>query len=58
MSSILEIRRMGSILARKSRGRLWNNDTSGGRNDPHDKKKKQKKQKEHFSKHWDEDLWT
>ena len=57
MASILEIKAMGSILERKSRGRLWNNDTSGSRNDPRDKKKKQKKQKQHIHKNWDIDLW-
>ena len=54
MSSITELRQMGSILQRKSRGRIWNNDI-----EPSSKKKNQKvkKQKGHFKKHWDEDLW-
>ena len=54
MSSYTEISAMGSILQRKSRGRIWNNDIAPSR-----KKKKQtvKKQKGHFKKHWDQDLW-
>jgi hypothetical protein len=55
MSSFREIRAMGSIFERKSRGRLWNNDTSDGRIDP--KEKKLKKQKEHIHHNWDKDLW-
>ena len=39
MASILEIRAMGSILERKGRGRIWNNDTSSDRIDPKKKKK-------------------
>ena len=52
MSSLTEIRAMGSILERKSRGRIWNNDTH-----VHSKKKKIKKQKEHIHWNWDKDLW-
>ena len=52
MSSITEIRQMGSILQRKSRGRIWNNDI-----DPVKKHKKHKKSKEHYRKNWDKDLW-
>ena len=52
MSSITEIRAMGSILQRKSRGRIWNNDIV-----PDKKHKKHKKSKEHYRKNWDIDLW-
>ena len=52
MSSFTEIRAMGSILQRKSRGRIWNNDI-----DPVKKHKKRKKSKEHIHKNWDHDLW-
>ena len=52
MSSIREIRQMGSILQRKRRGRIWNNDI-----DPVKKHKKRKKSKEHIHKNWDHDLW-
>ena len=52
MSSITEIRQMGSILQRKSRGRIWNNDI-----DPAKKHKKHKKSKEHYRKNWTKDLW-
>jgi hypothetical protein len=52
MSSFREIRAMGSILERKSRGRLWNNDTP-----VQSKVKKHKKSKEHYRKNWDKDLW-
>ena len=55
MASILEIRAMGSILERKGRGRIWNNDISSDSIDP--KKKKIKKQKEHIHHNWDKDLW-
>ncbi len=51
MSSITEIRQMGSILERKSRGRIWNMDR------PASKKTKSKKRKEHIHKNWDKDLW-
>ena len=57
MASILEIRAMGSILERKGRGRIWNNDTSSDRIDPKKKKKKIKKQKTHIHHNWDKDLW-
>ena len=53
MSSLTEIRAMGSILERKSRGRIWNNDASSSQQ----KKKKHKKSKEHYRKNWDIDLW-
>ena len=53
MSSILEIRAMGSILERKGRGRIWGRDLSQ-RSKP---KKKHKKSKEHYRKDWDKDLW-
>ncbi len=53
MSSITEIRQMGSILQRKSRGRIWNNDASSSQH----KKKKHKKSKEHYRKNWNKDLW-
>ena len=55
MASILEIRAMGSILERKGRGRIWNNDTSSDRIDP--KKKKIKKQKTHIHHNRHKDLW-
>ena len=55
MASILEIRAMGSILERKSRGRIWNNDIRSNRSD--DEKIKRTKKKGHFKKHWDQDLW-
>ena len=53
MSSLTEIRAMGSILERKSRGRIWNNDASSSQQ----KKKKHKKSHEHYRKNWDQDLW-
>jgi len=53
MASLSEIRAMGSILRRRSRGRLWNNDIP--KSEP--KKKKLKKRKEHIHKNWDVDLW-
>ena len=55
MASILDIKAMGSILHRRSRGRIWNNDISveSGNN----KKNKTVKKKGHFNKHWDQDLW-
>ena len=52
MSSYREIAAMGSILERKSRGRIWNNDTP-----VQSKKKIHKKSKEHYRKNWDKDLW-
>jgi len=52
MSSLTEIRAMGSILERKSRGRIWNNHTPVQSN-----KKKHKKSHEHYRKNWDKDLW-
>ena len=58
MSSFLDIKRMGSILERKSSSaRMNDRDTAGGRIDPHDKHKKRKKRKEHYRKNWDADLW-
>jgi len=53
MASLSEIRAMGGILQRRSRGRIWNNDPL-----VIDKKQDQKRyQKGHFKKHWDKDLW-
>ena len=52
MSSILEIKQMGSILRRRSRGRIWNNDIESDK-----KHKEHKKSKEHYRKDWDKDLW-
>ena len=52
MSSIIEIRAMGTILERKGRGRIWGRIKS---DEP--KKKKHKKSKEHYRKNWDKDLW-
>ena len=52
MSSITEIRQMGSILQRKRRGRIWNNDIDSVK-----QHKKHKKSKEHYRKNWDKDLW-
>ena len=55
MSNILDIRRMGSILERKSRGRIWNNrDTAGDRIKSTSKKKHFRG---HIHKNWDKDLW-
>jgi hypothetical protein len=51
MSSLTEIRAMGSILDRKSRGRIWNNDI------PVQLKKKKSKKKLHIKKNWNKDLW-
>ena len=51
MSSLTEIRQMGSILQRKSRGRIWNNDASSSQ---HKKKIKLKRKK---MKHANEDFW-
>ena len=53
MSSIIDIRRAGSILERKGRGRIWGRDLSV---EPK-KKTKQKKSKQHYRKDWDKDLW-
>ena len=52
MSSITEIRQKGSILQRKSRGRIWNNDIPSNKIDPKKKKNKHKKMK-----HANEDFW-
>jgi len=57
MASITEIRAMGSILERKSRGRIWNNDFSSSQQNSQQKKKKTKKRKEHIHLNWDKDLW-
>ena len=54
MSSITEIKAMGSILESKSRGRIWNNDASSSQ---HKKKKSKKHFKGHIHKNWDKDLW-
>ena len=53
MSSITDIRRMGSILERKGRGRIWGNYLP----EQPKKKTKQKKSKQHYLKDWDKDLW-
>ena len=52
MSSIIEIKQMGSILRRRSRGIIWNNDIESDK-----KHKEHKKSKEHYRKDWDKDLW-
>ena len=58
MSSLLDIKRMGSILERKSSSaRMRDRDTAGGRIDPHNTHKKRKKSHEHYRKDWDKDLW-
>ena len=58
MSSLLDIKRMGSILERKSSSmRIRDRDTAGGRIDPHNTHKKRKKSHEHYRKDWDKDLW-
>ena len=54
MSSILDIKAMGSILQRRGRGRIWNNDTLDSKVET---KNKKVKKKGHFNKHWDKDLW-
>ena len=56
MASILEIQAMGSIIQRKSRGRVWNNDISDSRTVTKNKNKKVSKH-EHINKNWDKDLW-
>jgi len=53
MASYREITAMGSILERKSRGRIWGRDLKVDSK----KKKKHKKSKEHYRKDWDKDLW-
>ena len=56
MASILE--KSYSFLDRKpSACRMRDRDTAGGRIDPHKKKKKLRKHKEHIHKNWDKDLW-
>ena len=52
MISIIEIKQMGSILRRRSRGRIWNNDIESDK-----KHKEHKKSKEQYRKDWDKDLW-
>ena len=54
MSSIIDIRRAGTILERKGRGRIWGRDLEKVDSK---KKKKHKKSKEHYRKDWDKDLW-
>ena len=55
MASLLEIKRMGTILERKtSSQRMKDRDTAGGRIHPH---KAKVKHKEHFRKDWAKDLW-
>jgi hypothetical protein len=53
MSSLSDIRAMGSILQRKSRGRIWNNDIP--KSVP--EKNKSTKRKDHIHWNWDKDLW-
>ena len=53
MASITEIRAMGSILDRKSRGRIWNNKPDT----PVKPKRKKVKKKLHIKKNWNKDLW-
>jgi hypothetical protein len=53
MSNLLDIKAMGSIFERRSRGRIWNNDIPTSEPE----KKKHKKSKEHYRKDWDKDLW-
>lgn len=55
MASILDIRRMGTILERKSRGRIWNNDFKSSQSSSN--KKRKKVQHEHIHHNWDKDLW-
>jgi hypothetical protein len=58
MSSLLDIKRMGSILERKSSSaRMRDRDTAGGRITSQDTRKKRKKIKGHYRKNWDIDLW-
>ena len=58
MSNILDIRRGGSFLERKSSSqRMRDRDTAGGRIKPHSKSAKKKKRKEHIHRNWDKDLW-
>ena len=54
MASLLEIKRMGTILERKtSSQRMKDRDTAGGRIHPH---KAKVKHKEHFRKDWAKQL--
>ena len=56
MSNILDIRREGSFLERKtSSQRMRDRDTAGGRIKPHSTSVKKKK--EHIHKNWKKDLW-
>ena len=58
MSSILDIKRMGSILERKSSSvRMRDRDTAGGRITSQGSHKKHKKSHEHYRKDWDKDVW-
>jgi hypothetical protein len=58
MSSLLEIKRMGSILERKSSSaRMNDRDTAGGRITSQKSKEYKKKSKGHYRKNWDIDLW-
>ena len=58
MSSLLDIKRMGSILERKtSSARMRDRDTAGGRITSQGTHKKIKKTKGHYRKNWDKDLW-
>ena len=56
MSNILDIRRGGSFLSRKSSSqRMRDRDTAGGRIKPHSTSAKKKKL--HIKKNWKKDLW-
>jgi hypothetical protein len=58
MSSFLDIKRMGSILERKSSSaRMNDRDTAGGRITSKKSKEYKKKSKGHYRKNWDIDLW-
>ena len=62
MSNILDIRRMGTILERKSSSaRMRDRDTAGGRINSQNTQKKRKKQKSHIDSHWEDvlrDTWS
>ena len=56
MSNILDIRRGGSFLERKSSSqRMRDRDTAGGRIKPHSTSVKKKTL--HIKKNWKKDLW-
>ena len=62
MSSLLDIKRMGSILERKTSSmRIRDRDTAGGRITSQNTQKKRKKQKSHIDSHWEDvlrDTWS